>query len=96
MARIEKRVTSKQKALSGVLPFTRINYQILGAGILCIVLGYVALAQDPWNGTMPLVVAPILLVIGYCVVIPIGILFHRNKNAEVPTQTPEIGSENSH
>ena len=38
MARIEKRVATKQKALSGVLPFTKLNYQILGAGILCIIL----------------------------------------------------------
>jgi hypothetical protein len=96
MARIEKRTPAKQKLLIGILPFTKINYQILGAGILCIILGYIALAQDPWNGTMPLVVAPILLVLGYCVVIPIGILFHKNKNAEVVEQTTEISSENSH
>jgi hypothetical protein len=94
MARIEKHVTTKQKALSGVLPFTKLNYQILGAGILCIILGYVALAQDPWNGTMPLVVAPILLVLGYCVVIPIGILFHKKTNTEVTAQTTEVRSEN--
>ncbi|MGD1045570.1 MAG: hypothetical protein ABR936_09630 [Bacteroidota bacterium] len=96
MAKIEKRVTAKQKAFNVVLPFTKINYQILSAGILCIILGYVALAQDPWNGTMPLVVAPILLVLGYCVVIPIGILFRRNMKAEVTTQPTEISSENSH
>jgi hypothetical protein len=96
MARIEKRITAKQKIFGGGLPFTKLNYQILGAGILCIILGYVALAQDPWDGTMPLVVAPILLVLGYCVVIPIGILFRRNTKAEVITQATEIGSENSH
>jgi hypothetical protein len=96
MARIEKHGSSKQKALSGVLPFTKVNYEILGAGMLCIILGYIALAQDPWNGTMPLVIAPILLVLGYCVVIPIGILFRNKKNTETPAQTTEIGSENSH
>ena len=77
MARTEKRVTNKPKALIGALPFTKLNYQILGVGILCIILGYIALAQDPWDGTMPLVVAPILLVLGYCIVIPIGILFRK-------------------
>jgi len=96
MARIEKRVTAKQKALIGALPFTKLNYQILGAGILCIVFGYVALGQDPWNGTMPLVIAPILLVLGYCVVIPIGILFRKNTKTEAITQTTEMKPENSH
>jgi hypothetical protein len=96
MARIEKRVTAKQKILSDMLPFTKINYQILGAGIVSIILGYVALAQDPWNGTMPLIVAPILLVFGYCVVIPIGILFRKNTNAKSISQMPEFHSENSH
>ena len=96
MARIEKHVVVKQKALIGGLPFTKINYQILCAGIICIILGFVALAQDPWNGTMPLVVAPILLVLGYCVVIPIGILFHRKTGNEVISQSAEISPENSH
>jgi uncharacterized membrane protein len=96
MARIEKRVPEKQKAFIGTLPFTKINYQILGAGLLCIVLGYVALAQDPWNGSMALVVAPILLVLGYCVVIPIGILFRKNTNVDVLARPAEMHAENSH
>ena len=96
MAKIEKRATAKQKAFSVMLPFTKLNYQILSAGILCIILGYIALAQDPWNGTMPLVVAPILLVLGYCVVIPIGILLRKNTKTEAITQTTEMKPENSH
>jgi hypothetical protein len=96
MARVEKRVTTKPKAFAEGLPFTKLNYQILCAGILCIILGYVALAQDPWNGTMPLVVAPILLVLGYCVVIPIGILFRKKTKIEVIVKTTETSSENSH
>ncbi|MCX6121460.1 MAG: hypothetical protein NTX44_07550 [Ignavibacteriales bacterium] len=94
MARIEKRIAAKPKTLGDALPFTKLNYQILGAGILCIILGYVALAQDPWNGTMPLVVAPILLVLGYCVVIPIGILFRKRTTAKVDAQPNELRSEN--
>jgi hypothetical protein len=96
MARIEKRIATKQKAFIEALPFNKLNYQILGGGILCIVLGYIALAQEPWNGTMPLVVAPILLVLGYCVLIPIGILFRRRTSTEGTTQPLEQRSENSH
>jgi hypothetical protein len=75
MARVAAKVAAKRKAQAGSLPFTKRNYQILGAGLLTIILGYVALAQEPWDGTLPLVVAPILLVLGYCVIIPLGILY---------------------
>ena len=68
------------------LPFTKRNYQILGLGLLVIILGYVALSQSPWDGTMPLVVAPILLVLGYCVIIPLGILY-REKSETQPAPT---------
>jgi len=77
MARVEPKAASKRKTMVEALPFTRTNYRILGVGLLLIVLGYVALAQPPWDGTMALVVAPILLVLGYCVVIPVGILYRK-------------------
>ena len=96
MARIEKRVVAKQKVFSSGLPFTKLNYQILSAGILCITLGYIALAQDPWNGTMPLVVAPIFLVLGYCVIVPIGILFRKKPKTEVVAQITDVRPDNSH
>ena len=96
MARVEKRVPVKLKAFSGTLPFTKLNYQILGAGILCIILGYVALAQEPWNGTIPLVIAPILLMLGYCVIIPVGILFRKRIKTEDLPQPTAIKPENSH
>ena len=96
MARIEKRETVKKKALTAGLPFTKLNYEILSVGILCIILGYVALSQEPWNGTMPLVVAPILLLLGYCVVIPIGILFQKNTKTEIISTPKEMHPENSH
>ncbi len=95
MARIEKRTAAKQKTSFGALPFNKTNYMILGAGLLSIVLGYIALAQEPWDGTMPLVVAPILLVLGYCVLIPIGILFHKRTGTERTTQPIERHPENA-
>jgi hypothetical protein len=75
------RVLTKRKRVAESLPFKKINYQIIGLGIFLIILGYVALAQEPWDGFLPLVVAPILLVLGYCVVIPFGILY-RSREAK--------------
>ena len=87
MARVTAKVAAKRKATPATLPFSKKNYQILGIGLLTIILGYVALSQQPWDGTMPLVVAPILLVLGYCVIIPFGILYRTKK--ETPSAVEE-------
>jgi len=86
MARVTSKVAAKRKTPAMGLPFTKRNYQILGLGLLVIILGYIALSQTPWDGTMPLVVAPILLVLGYCVIIPFGILY-RQKSETQPGAT---------
>ena len=93
MARVETKVQSKRKPIVESLPFTKTNYQILGAGLLFIILGYVALAQPPWDSAMALDVAPVLLVIGYCVLIPVGILFRRKPAGETKP-TPQAGTTN--
>ncbi|HTX19350.1 MAG TPA: hypothetical protein VMG34_11890 [Bacteroidota bacterium] len=63
------------------LPLDPINYKILIAGIAVIVAGYIALGTDPWDGFVALTIAPILLVLGYCVVIPFGIIYRPKKPA---------------
>ncbi|MCX7983348.1 MAG: DUF3098 domain-containing protein [Bacteroidetes bacterium] len=80
MAKSElKKQLSSRKNIS--LPFTQENFLIFGVGITLIVLGYIALSQSPWDGTLPLVVAPILLVLGYCVIIPFGIIYKKKKQS---------------
>jgi len=49
-------------------PFGPKNYYIFGAALLVIIIGYISLA----SGSITL--APILLVLGYCVLIPISIM----------------------
>jgi hypothetical protein len=90
MARIEAR-SSKRKTNVAALPFTRSNYQILAVGLVVIVLGFITLGQQPWDGTLPLVVAPILLVLGYCVIIPLGILYRSKaeEQANGATSSPQ-------
>ncbi len=53
----------------------------MGAGLVSIVLGYIALVQEPWDGFLPLYVAPILFAVGYCVLIPLGILYRKKESA---------------
>ncbi len=50
------------------LPFGRKNWIVLGSALASIILGFIALA----SGSITL--APILLVLGYCVLIPVGIM----------------------
>lgn len=83
MAKVEKGKTRKQKA-DEMLPLERENYIILGIGLLVIILGYAALSQMTLTGFLPLTVAPILLVSGYCVIIPIGIMYRKKVKKEVP------------
>ena len=74
----KKKANIKKKARLAGLPFSRRNYLWLGMGLAVIVLGYVSLAQGPVNSFWSLTLGPILLVIGYCVLIPVGILL-KNK-----------------
>lgn len=59
------------------LPFTRINYFLFIAGLLVIVLGYVLMGTGGLNSTQSLTVSPIVLLLGYLVIIPIAILFKK-------------------
>jgi len=60
-------------AKTSTFSFTRANYWTLFIGLVVIVVGFITLRM----GSITL--APILLVLGYCVIIPIGILL-RPKN----------------
>ena len=70
------------------LPLGRKNYVILGAGILVIVAGYLAMLEGSVEGFLPLVLSPILLVTGYCVVIPIGIMYRKSSSKEPAVAEP--------
>ncbi|RMF66523.1 MAG: hypothetical protein D6743_06200 [Calditrichaeota bacterium] len=63
------------------LPFSRSNYFLFGVAALFLFVGYWALSQPPVDGFLSLTLAPILLVIGYCVVIPLAILWPGKRNS---------------
>ena len=92
MAAPVKEKAKKKVKKAETLSLTAANYKIIIAGVVVILLGYIALSMQPWDGFISLTVAPILLVLGYCVVIPIGIIYKKkNVNAEnnesLPPQT---------
>ena len=71
-------------------PLEKENFMIIGLGILLLVIGYILMSENSVDGFMPTVVAPILLVAGYCVVIPYGIL--KKPKSEI-TQVSEQAAE---
>ena len=54
------------------------NILLVALGALLIVIGFVCLAQGPADDPVSLTVAPIILVLAYLVVIPIGIFWGGN------------------
>jgi hypothetical protein len=67
MARAKAR-TQNLAAAPNSLRFSRINGLLLAAGLASIVVGYVLLSNGSTVG------APLLLVLGYAVLIPLGII----------------------
>ncbi len=88
MAKVVRDKSFKKPKFDGSFPFDRENYIILGVGLLLIIVGYIALSGDKVEGFVPLTLAPILLVIGYCVVIPVGIMYRKKKDQTSPSASP--------
>jgi hypothetical protein len=79
MAKAVKRGDSRKRAVKDdKLPLGKENFMIIGLGLVVILVGYLALANGPIEGFLPLVLAPVMLVLGYCVIIPLGILFKKS------------------
>ena len=57
-----------KKPLRPQINLNKKNYAVMGAGLVVIIAGFISLA----SGSITL--APILLVLGYCVLIPVGLL----------------------
>lgn len=82
MAKIVKGKPVRKGKADDTLPLERENYIILAVGLVLIVAGYIALSPNTVFGFLPLTLAPILLVLGYCVVIPLGILYRKREKHE--------------
>ena len=57
----------------------RKNIILIAVGVLLLVIGFICLATGPADNPISLTVAPLILVVAYMVVIPLGILFTDKK-----------------
>jgi hypothetical protein len=62
-------------------PFGKTNYILFGVALLVLLVGYLLL----WKGSIT--AAPILLVVGYCVLIPIAIIIRPNTTEAEPPES---------
>ncbi|MBN1465144.1 hypothetical protein JXA02_05240 [candidate division KSB1 bacterium] len=69
------------------LAFTRANYLIFALAIVVLIIGYLFLSIGPADSVQSLTIAPIILVIGYCVLVPLAIFWR--KKAPAPTDKSE-------
>ena len=63
----------------------KLNYIIIAAGVLTILIGYIVMAAGDDVGPLSVTIAPLILFFGYCVIIPIGIIYRKrdaNKTSE--------------
>jgi len=67
------------KTLFNSWSFGKINYQLFGIGLFVIIIGYLLMATGETNSNQSVKYAPIVLVIGYCIIIPIAILIKPKK-----------------
>ena len=72
-----KAKVKKQKPV--YLDLSAVNYLIFAGAVMIIILGYVFLSKGPADSFWSLTLAPILLVIGYCILVPISIFWRSRK-----------------
>ncbi|MDP6853827.1 MAG: DUF3098 domain-containing protein, partial [Candidatus Marinimicrobia bacterium] len=58
------------KSLFHSWSFGKINYQLFGIGLLVIIIGYILMATGETESYQSVKLAPIILLVGYCVIIP--------------------------
>lgn len=77
MARIKK--TSKESSKYQSSPFKdywqKHNYFLLYFGLGILVIGYILMAQNPWDNPVSLSFSPIVLLIAYIIIIPLSIIY---------------------
>ena len=59
--------------------FTSKNYIIFAVGVLLIAAGYIIMASGETTSTQSITIAPIMLFLGYVVVIPIALIYRDKK-----------------
>ena len=58
-------------------PFNKTNYAIFGIGIIVIIIGYLIISFNGDNSVASTKIGPLMLFVGYCVIIPISVIYSK-------------------
>ena len=87
MATKTKKKNVKTAAKSLPSPFNiyweKTNYLLFGLGMFLIIIGFYFMGQGAWNSSASLVISPILLFLGFVVVMPASILYRKRSEVQV-------------
>ena len=81
MAKVQKKRKSSRRPLEvpeAELP-QRVNYMILALGVIVVIIGFLVMSAGDAVSPLSVTTAPIILFIGFCVIIPIGIIYKQPK-----------------
>jgi len=81
MAKIKKD-RKKHSAFIEQLTLKNTNFIIFGIGVLTIIIGFFIMASGDTYSFRTLTVAPIVLLIGYLIIIPVAILYRKKNNTD--------------
>ena len=86
MAKAIKKKSIPKAKKTFIAPFsaywTKTNYAIFFAGIATIIIGFVFMSMGPWNSIASLDISPVLLIIGYLIILPLSILYTKKESTE--------------
>ena len=72
-----ERDKSINKRLFHSWSFNKTNYQIFGIGLAIIIFGYIMMATGETDSYQSTKIAPLILMLGYCGIIPLSILYKK-------------------
>ena len=81
MAKVQRKRKGAGRALDvpeAELP-QRINYLILALGVAVVFIGFAVMAAGDAVSSLSVTIAPVILFIGFCIIIPIGIIYKQPK-----------------
>lgn len=81
MAKLKKHL-SKTPAFIEHSSLTNANFIIFGIGILVIIIGYYIMATGDTYSFQSLSLAPVVLLIGYLIIVPVAILYKKKNNSD--------------
>lgn len=87
MSKLFKNIDSKNAdSLFESWSLSKTNYLLFGIGLFLIIIGYILMGNGELNSFQSLTLAPVMLFIGYIIVIPISLIYRNKDELEVDDQ----------